>query len=104
MRSSFVVNVRVEHTERKQHGTVQLNLQQQQLAPNNPHNPNYEIPRFEDHVVACEANPRPDLLPRSSSLYSNATLHRCYTHGSDKLLRSILKRKCNHLSSEQALE
>lgn len=48
--------------------------------------------------------PGPDPLPGSSCLHFNTILHRCYTHVSDRLLRSILKRKCNHLSIEQALE
>lgn len=57
-----------------------------------------------NNVVSSEANSSPDPLPRSSCLHFNTTLHRCYTHVSDRLLRSILKRKCNHLSIEQALE
>lgn len=50
------------------------------------------------------ANSGSDPLPRSSRMHFNTTLRRCYTHVSDRLLRSILKRKCNHLSIEQALE
>lgn len=45
-----------------------------------------------------------DALPRSSPLHSNTAPHRFYTHVSDWILRSILKRKRSHLSIERALE
>lgn len=52
----------------------------------------------------CKANTKPDPLPHTSSLHFSATLHRCYTHVTNRLLRTLLKRKCNHLPIEQALE
>lgn len=57
-----------------------------------------------NNVFWFEANSWPDPLPRSSCLHFSTSLHRCYTDVNDRLLRSILKRKCNHLPIEQALE
>lgn len=57
-----------------------------------------------NNVDLWEVNSWPDPFSCSTCFRLNITLHRCYTDVSDRLLRSILKRKCNHLPIEQALE
>lgn len=81
-----------------------LNLPQWQFIPNISKIQMGKCHSMSNNIVSCVANSKPGPLPCSSCLHFNTTIHKCYTHVSDRLLRSIHKRKFNHLSIGQALE